>query len=251
MKSIIQYPGGKFYMLNDILEIFRNSGKKTIIDVFGGSGKILLNTEAKVKIYNDLNADVVDFFEEIRRNKEAVLERLNYALNSRELFTRYKEKTEDRTENVFRFFYRNMLSFNGMGSCYSYSSMRNKSTTITRMKEAIDTCYDQIKSWTIERLDFRDLIKRYDSENSFFYLDPPYHNIKGLYKYELTDQDYFEMKELLDRIKGKYLLNINEDEFVLQVFGKPQIRKEYTNFGVNGRVSGKTKRIELFYYNVL
>ena len=127
--------------------------------------------------------------------------------------------------------------------------MRNKSTTITRMKEAIDTCYDEIKSWTIERLDFRDLIKRYDSENSFFYLDPPYHNIKGLYKYELTDRDYIEMKELLDRIKGKYLLNINEDEFVLQVFGKPQIRKEYTNFGVNGRVSGKTKRIELFYYN--
>ena len=67
MKSIIQYPGGKFYMMNDILEIFRNSGKKTIIDVFGGSGKILLNSEAKVKIYNDLNADVVDFFEEIRR----------------------------------------------------------------------------------------------------------------------------------------------------------------------------------------
>ena len=57
------------------------------------------------------------------------------------------------------------------------------------------------------------------------------------------------MKELLDRIKGKYLLNINEDEFVLQVFGKPQIRKEYTNFGVNRRVSDKTKRIELFYYN--
>ena len=73
MKSIIQYPGGKFYMLPDIIEIFRNSGKKTIIDVFGGSGKILLNTNARVKIYNDLNADVVDFFEELRNNKDAVL----------------------------------------------------------------------------------------------------------------------------------------------------------------------------------
>ena len=57
------------------------------------------------------------------------------------------------------------------------------------------------------------------------------------------------MKALLDGIKGKYLLNINEDEFVLKVFGEPQIRKEYTNFGVNGRVGNKTKRIELFYYN--
>ena len=236
-------------MLNDILEIFRNSGKKTIVDVFGGSGKILLNAEAKVKIYNDLNADVVDFFEEVRKNKESVLEKLNYPLNSRELFTRYKEITDDKTENVFRYFYRNMLSFNGDGKSYSYSSRRNKSATITHMKEAIDTCYNDIKSWTIERLDFRDLIRRYDSEGTFFYLDPPYHNIKGLYEYELTDQDYIEMKALLDEIKGKYLLNINEDDFISNVFGNPQIRKEYTNFGVNGRVSGKTKRIELFYYN--
>ncbi len=236
-------------MLNDILEIFRNSGKKTIVDVFGGSGKVLLNAEAKIKIYNDLNADVVDFFEEIRKNKDSVLEKLNYTLNSRELFTRYKEITDDKTENVFRYFYRNMLSFNGDGKSYSYSSRRNKSATITHMKEAIDTCYNDIKSWTIERLDFRDLITRYDSEGTFFYLDPPYHNIKGLYEYELTDQDYIEMKALLDEIKGKYLLNINEDDFISNVFGNPQIRKEYTNFGVNGRVSGKTKRIELFYYN--
>ena len=108
-------------MLNDILEIFRNSGKKTIVDVFGGSGKVLLNAEAKIKIYNDLNADVVDFFEEIRKNKDSVLEKLNYTLNSRELFTRYKEITDDKTENVFRYFYRNMLSFNGDGKSYSYS----------------------------------------------------------------------------------------------------------------------------------
>ena len=236
-------------MLNDILEIFRNSGKKTIVDVFGGSGKVLLNAEAKIKIYNDLNADVVDFFEEIRKNKDSVLEKLNYTLNSRELFTRYKEITDDKTENVFRYFYRNMLSFNGDGKSYSYSSRRNKSATITHMKEAIDTCYNDIKSWTIERLDFRELIRRYDSEGTFFYLDPPYHNIKGLYEYELTGQDYIEMKALLDEIKGKYLLNINEDDFISNVFGNPQIRKEYTNFGVNGRVSGKTKRIELFYYN--
>jgi hypothetical protein len=49
------------------------------------------------------------------------------------------------------------------------------------------------------------------------------------------------MKALLDRIKGKYLLNINEDTFVLNVFGEPQIKKEYTNFGINGRVASKTE----------
>ncbi|MGP6220993.1 DNA adenine methylase [Caldiplasma sukawensis] len=31
-----------------------------------------------------------------------------------------------------------------------------------------------------QKLDFREAIRRHDSEGSFFYLDPPYHNIKEL-----------------------------------------------------------------------
>ena len=106
-----------------------------------------------------------------------------------------------------------------------------------------------LRYWTIERLDFREIIRRYDSENSFFYLDPPYHNITDLYDDNLKDEDYMDIKNILDNIKGKYLLNINEDKFVLNLFGEPQLRKDFTNFGINGRNNKKTKRVELFYYN--
>ena len=143
----------------------------------------------------------------------------------------------------------NSSSFNGQGSSYSYSTKKNKSLKLLKAEETINSLYDEIKLWTIERLDFRDLIKRYDSEETFFYLDPPYHNSRGLYKYEMEDTDFIDMKNILNRIKGKYLLNINEDEFIQKIFGEPNLRKEYTNFGVNGRVGSKTKRIELFYYN--
>ncbi|WP_367181933.1 DNA adenine methylase, partial [Ferroplasma sp.] len=53
MISLLRYPGGKFYMLEDIKEIFNKSGKTTVIDVFGGSGKVLMNLNAKIKVYND------------------------------------------------------------------------------------------------------------------------------------------------------------------------------------------------------
>ena len=117
------------------------------------------------------------------------------------------------------------------------------------INKAINKSYNDIKYWTIERLDFREIIKRYDSENSFFYLDPPYYNITDLYDDNLKDEDYIDIKNILDKIKGKYLLNINEDKFVLDLFGKPQLRKDFTNFGINGRNYKKSKRIELFYYN--
>ena len=141
------------------------------------------------------------------------------------------------------------MSFNGEGRSYSYSTKRNKSITLININNAINKSYNDIKYWTIERLDFREIIKRYDSENSFFYLYPPYHNITDLYDDNLKDEDYIDIKRYLDIIKGKYLLNINEDDFVLQLFGKPQKRKEFTNFGINGRNNKKSKRMELFYYN--
>ena len=88
MISLLRYPGGKFYMLEDIKEIFDKSGKTTVIDVFGGSGKVLMNLDAKIKVYNDINNNLVNFFTELRENKELVLKKLDYILNSRELFER-------------------------------------------------------------------------------------------------------------------------------------------------------------------
>ncbi len=236
-------------MLPDILEIINSSKKTALLDVFGGSGKVLMNAEARVKIYNDLNADLVNFFEQVRNNRNAVIEKLDYVLNSRELFSRYKERSDDPAENAFRYFYRNMLSFNGQGSSYSYSTKKNKSLKLLKAEETINSLYDEIKLWTIERLDFRDLIKRYDSEGTFFYFDPPYHNIRGLYDYEMEDSDFIDLKEILDSIGGKYLLNINEDEFIKKIFGKPNLKKEYMNYGINGRLREKTKRVELFYFS--
>ena len=69
MISLLRYPGGKFYMLEDIREIFDKSGKTTVIDVFGGSGKVLMNLNAKIKVYNDINNNLVNFFTELREIK--------------------------------------------------------------------------------------------------------------------------------------------------------------------------------------
>ena len=236
-------------MLEDIKEIFNKSGKTTVIDVFGGSGKVLMNLDAKIKVYNDINNNLVNFFTELRENKELVLKKLDYILNSRELFERYRKKSHDNLEHAFRFLYMNIMSFNGQGRSYSYSTKRNKSITLVNINKAINKSYNDIKYWTIERLDFMEIIKRYDSENSFFYLDPPYHNITDLYDDNLKDEDYIDIKNILERIKGKYLLNINEDKFVLDLFGEPQLRKDFINFGINGRNNKKSKRVELFYYN--
>ena len=80
MISVLWYPGVKSYMLEDIREIFNKSGKNIVIDVFGGSGKVLLNLNAKIKIYNDINNNLINFFTELKNNKKIVTKEVRLSI---------------------------------------------------------------------------------------------------------------------------------------------------------------------------
>jgi DNA adenine methylase len=75
-----------------------------------------------------------------------------------------------------------------------------------------------------ENRSFEEVILRYDSQDSFFYFDPPYLGLSG-YLYKLTENDLRRLRELLVRIKGKFLLSINDH---------PTLREWYAPFFIEG-----------------
>ena len=56
-KSALNYTGGKFRLLKEIIPLFPKD-IDTFIDVFGGSGTVSLNVNATNKIYNELDSNV-------------------------------------------------------------------------------------------------------------------------------------------------------------------------------------------------
>ena len=59
------------------------------------------------------------------------------------------------------------------------------------------------------------------------------------------------LREIKARMEREYVRPLSFDFVLKKIIEKEErkIRKEYTNFGVNGRNNKKSKRIELFYYN--
>ena len=247
MKSLFPYAGGKFHLIRNIEEIYKNSNKTAFIDVFGGSGKVLMNIDSKIKIYNDIDNSLVNIFETLRNNPGLLKGRFEYALNSRRLFNECKNEGTDNAENAFRKVYSYLMSFAGRGKYYGYS-VKCKGNRLVNIKENIDYIYNEVKYWTIENIDYKELIKKYDSQGSFFYLDPPYYKIK-YYRYNFNDSDFHELKDILGKIKGKYLMNINYNDFVVDLFGEPDMKIEVKNNSVNNKYIKNSKRYELFYYN--
>ncbi len=112
-----------------------------------------------------------------------------------------------------------------------------------------------MKGWNIEHLDFRNLISKYDSPTTFFYLDPPYVRSGKNYNHSFVMNDFIDLKNILDNLKGYWLMNETDLDFseIKQIFGEPVFVKEYSTYLRNRKQlekNGKNKtRLEGFWGN--
>lgn len=68
--------------------------------------------------------------------------------------------------------------------------------------------YHLDKITSIENLDYKDIIKKYDSKSSFFYVDPPYFGKEEYYiNHDFSKETHKELAQVLNNIQGKFLLS--------------------------------------------
>ncbi|MHB1459284.1 MAG: DNA adenine methylase, partial [Armatimonadota bacterium] len=123
----------------------------------------------------------------------------------------------DPVERARRFFVLARFSFSGLvGSSFgidvtaSKRGMVQKASAYHGVLGMLPRLSERMTSVLIENKDFRDIIRVYDTENTFFYLDPPYMpetRRSGAYKHEMTSDDHHELIDLLKNIKGKVMLS--------------------------------------------
>jgi DNA adenine methylase len=233
--KLFPYFGGKFYLLNDLKEVTLPISDKItcFVDVFGGSGTVLLNLFRNQKInrvYNDIDSRLYNLMMTLKdENNINELEREYWlTLKSREYFDYIKNKKEEEL-TVFEYLYLIGNCFNGNMKGYGIAIKHTRSNRYESTFNNIFKNYKQIHKWNIEHLDFRKLIPKYDSPTTFFYLDPPYLRGGKMYKHSFSIQDFQDLKDILNNIKGYWLMNESEVDFeeITKIFGEPKIVKKY------------------------
>jgi DNA adenine methylase len=75
----------------------------------------------------------------------------------------------------------------------------------------LDQTAARLRSVLIEQRDFAEILKRYDSPSTWFYLDPPYVHFQANGRYEALNEDRrAELFDLLAKIQGSFLMSFDD-----------------------------------------
>lgn len=119
-KSPINYVGNKYRLLSQIIPHFPKY-INTYVDLFGGSGTVLLNVKADHYIYNDINAYVADVFRGLcSTNADKIIEEVQnmivkYGLDAdnKESFERLRDDYNGGQNDWLTLYTLMCFSFNG------------------------------------------------------------------------------------------------------------------------------------------
>lgn len=236
------YPGGKKRYTSWILSCVPDH--RTYVEVFGGSGALLTAKErSKIEIYNDINGDLVTFFEVLRESPEELTDWLYKTPYSRKLYSKWVrewqdgERPDNRVTYAGQFFYLRCTQFSaktGQIAGFKTSKSRPEAAEYHNRIGRLEKHAERFQSVVIEQLDWRDILSKYDGEETVFYLDPPYLDNSGIYG--TGEFDHGGFFESIQTLNADWLVSFQEVPDALEGYHADSYHSEY-KMGQNGNGS--------------
>lgn len=180
------------------------------------------SAEGRGQIVSHHSPRLVNFFRVLRdpQKAEELQRRLWLTPYSREEFAACLQALDegDDISRAYAFWYAQLSCFAGKLTSRAWGYVRttsNRGMAETTAKylsslERLPALHERIMCVQIEHDDFRNVIPRYDTPETLFYLDPPYvpeTRRSGRYIHEMSAEDHRELVEILLGIQGMALLS--------------------------------------------
>lgn len=213
--AILKYPGGKWRISDWIISHFPEH--KVYVEPFFGSGACFFKKQpAYIETINDINGDIVNLFSVCRDYSDELARLINLTPFSREEFENCYEHTDNPIEQARRTLVRYHQSYGTANShrktwknVQTYGGPRC-ATMWNNLPQVIYDCCERLKNAQIECVDALSLIKRYNSENTLIYCDPPYmQNLsrKDMYAVEMDEEQHIRLLEQIKKSKSKIIIS--------------------------------------------
>jgi DNA adenine methylase Dam len=232
VKSPLNYTGGKYKLLPQLLELFPKQ-VNTFVDLFAGGGNVSVNVKAEKVVFNDLMWQVPEMLQEFKKiGVEESLRKIDGYISSYDLSKENKEGYLALRElynkgksdplmlyTLICYSFNNQIRFNNKGA-YNMPFGKDRSSFNPTLREKFITFVQRLQSMEIQfsSKDFRELDLDTLGENDFVYCDPPYlitvasYNENGGWG-EQAERDLLAKLDTLDKAGVKFgLSNVFESK---------------------------------------
>lgn len=245
VRPVAPYIGGKRALSRRLVDRIDATPHRIYAEPFVGMGGVFFRRRRRPKkeVVNDISADVVTLFRLLQRHYQQLLDVLKWQVCSRADFERLATvdpETLTDLERAARFLYLQRAAFGGKvtGRSYGVSFEGGARFNLTKLVPMLEDVHERLCGVDIERLPYAELIARYDTPGTLFYLDPPYHGTEEVYgKGVFSTADYRRLSDLLAAIEGRFILSINDTPEIRNVFAGFTIEPVELKYRLSGKVT--------------
>lgn len=220
--------GGKSKLAKTIIDRIERIPHRAYVEPFVGMGGVFLRRpfRPKLEVANDLNGEIINLFRILQRHYPQLMEVMRFQITSRREFERLRASSPETLtdlERAARFLYLQKLSFGGKpDGVFGVVKEGASRFSIARLGPLLDAAHERLDGVVFECLPWEEVVDRYDSPHTLFYLDPPYWGGEGDYGSGMFDSGSFvRMASKLAAIEGKFIMSIND---------VPEIRDTFAGF---------------------
>jgi len=249
-RPILKWAGGKQQMVDILRERMPSSSQcGKYIEPFFGGGALYFSTLPDKAIIADINPDLVNLYQCVANDVEAVIESLSTMKNEEENFYKVRSlnvESLSKIEQAARIIFLNKTCYNGLyrvnkSGQFNVPFGKYKNPTICDANN-LRTASGILKKAEIVQGDYKQVLRKYAKKGDFVFLDPPYlpvakyADFKRYTKEQFYEEDQIELSKEVNRLQelGCYVILTNSNHpLVHELYGKYKVEvfntKRYIN----------------------
>ena len=222
LKTPVSYYGGQQKILKDIMPLI--PAHHLYNEPFAGGAALLFAKEpVEINVINDLNGEIINFYRTAVSDFDALSKEIKKTLHSREqvVVAKFIYEHPDYFSNVQRAWavwaMSKLCFMSNFANSFSFS--RKKNSLATRIESGKNIFTKELRTLlekcTIEHDDAFNVIRRYDTPDTFHFIDPPFVNFSmGHYNGMFSETHLNQLLELMTFLQGKFMLTMYPDETI-------------------------------------
>lgn len=249
MRPPIAYYGGKQTLLPVILPMI--PVHKRYVEPFLGGGAVYWSKPpSEVEIINDLDGFVTNFYQVVKSDFAALKAMVDATAFGRESHERAASVRQNQDffsplQRAWAFFILSNASLYAVldNPCaFPGRDIKVVTTFYSKAKRFTDVYADRLQTTFVEQRDAIYVITHNDSEDTFFFVDPPYFNSNMGHYGGYLDADFDRLLSTLASLKGRFILTCYPSELLdSHLLLNPNWVAEFREMSLSAGSKGKKK----------